>query len=85
VAWGRESVQNVKTKTAYYYTSQRLLTRFHNLGWLAKSQTVILGVADLRYERLNMPVIETSIDKAWGFLTYFFHTLIKQRLILDYL
>ncbi|MCC3621488.1 MAG: hypothetical protein JGK06_05950 [Microcoleus sp. PH2017_36_ELK_O_B] len=33
------------------------------------------GVADLRYERLNMPVIETSIDKAWGFLTYFFHTL----------
>ncbi|WP_293278907.1 FAD-binding protein [Microcoleus sp. PH2017_31_RDM_U_A] len=32
-----------------------------------------------RYERLNMPVIETSIDKAWGFLTYFFHTLIKQR------
>ncbi|MCC3412662.1 MULTISPECIES: hypothetical protein [unclassified Microcoleus] len=26
-----------------------------------------------------MPVIETSIDKAWGFLTYFFHTLIKQR------
>ncbi|MCC3507139.1 MAG: hypothetical protein JGK23_31480 [Microcoleus sp. PH2017_19_SFW_U_A] len=22
-----------------------------------------------------MPVIETSIDKAWGFLTYFFHTL----------
>ncbi|MEG4234104.1 hypothetical protein QUA40_18660 [Microcoleus sp. Pol11C3] len=26
-----------------------------------------------------MPVIETSIDKAWGFLTDFFHTLIKQR------
>jgi hypothetical protein len=26
-----------------------------------------------------MPVIETSIDKAWGFSTYFFHTLIKQR------
>ncbi|MEG4056002.1 MULTISPECIES: hypothetical protein [unclassified Microcoleus] len=26
-----------------------------------------------------MPVIETSIDKAWGFLTGFFHTLIKQR------
>jgi hypothetical protein len=37
------------------------------------------GVADLRYERLNMPVIETSIDKAWGFSTDFFHTLIKQR------
>ncbi|MEG5067459.1 hypothetical protein QUB33_28125, partial [Microcoleus sp. B3-A4] len=37
------------------------------------------GVADLRYERLNMPVIETSIDKAWGFSTYFFHTMIKQR------
>ncbi|WP_293180512.1 hypothetical protein [Microcoleus sp. PH2017_38_RDM_U_B] len=35
--------------------------------------------SDRRYERLNMPVIETSIDKAWGFLTYFFHTLIKQR------
>ncbi|MCC3588178.1 MAG: hypothetical protein JGK24_19075 [Microcoleus sp. PH2017_29_MFU_D_A] len=26
-----------------------------------------------------MPVIETSIDKAWGFSTYFFHTLIKQH------
>jgi len=26
-----------------------------------------------------MPVIETSIDKAWGFSTDFFHTLIKQR------
>jgi formylglycine-generating enzyme required for sulfatase activity len=38
-----------------------------------------LGVADLRYERLNTPVIETSIDKAWGFLTDFFHTPIKQR------
>jgi hypothetical protein len=38
-----------------------------------------IGVADLRYERLNMPVRETSIDKAWGFSTYFFHTLIKQR------
>ncbi|MCC3606083.1 MAG: hypothetical protein JGK24_23355 [Microcoleus sp. PH2017_29_MFU_D_A] len=38
-----------------------------------------VGVAVSRYERLNMPVIETSIDKAWGFLTYFFHTLIKQR------
>jgi hypothetical protein len=37
------------------------------------------GVADLRYEMLNMPVLETSIDKAWGFSTYFFHTLIKQR------
>jgi hypothetical protein len=24
------------------------------------------GVADLRYERLNMPVIETSIHKASG-------------------
>jgi len=38
------------------------------------------GVADLGYERLNMPVIEISIHKASGFLTYFFHTLIKQRL-----
>ncbi len=28
-----------------------------------------------------MPVMETSIHKAWGFSTYFFHTLIKQRLI----
>jgi hypothetical protein len=26
----------------------------------------IIGVADLRYERLNMPVIETSIHKASG-------------------
>ncbi|MEG4013370.1 MULTISPECIES: hypothetical protein [Microcoleaceae] len=26
-----------------------------------------------------MPVIETSIDKAGGFSTDFFHTLIKQR------
>jgi hypothetical protein len=37
------------------------------------------GVADLRYQRLNMPVIETSIHKASGFSTYLFHTLIKQR------
>jgi len=36
------------------------------------------GVGDLRYERLNMQIIETSIHKASGFLTYFFHTLIKQ-------
>jgi hypothetical protein len=41
----------------------------------------MFGVADLGYERLNRPVIETSIDKAWGFSTYFFHTLIKQRLM----
>jgi hypothetical protein len=39
----------------------------------------IEGVTDLGYERVNRPVIETSIDKAWGFSTYFFHTLIKQR------
>jgi hypothetical protein len=26
-----------------------------------------------------MPVIETSIHKASGFSTFFFHTLIKQR------
>ena len=38
-----------------------------------------MGVADLRYERLNMPVIETSIHKAFGFSTYFFHTMIKQH------
>jgi hypothetical protein len=38
-----------------------------------------LGVADLQYEKLNMQVIETSIHKAWGFTTNFFHTLIKQR------
>ncbi|MEG3920657.1 MULTISPECIES: hypothetical protein [unclassified Microcoleus] len=38
-----------------------------------------IGVADLRYERLNMQIIETSIHKASGFSTYFFHTLIKQR------
>jgi len=39
-----------------------------------------IGVADLGYERLNMQIIETSIHKASGFSTYFFHTLIKQRL-----
>ena len=38
-----------------------------------------MGVADLRYERLNMQVRETSIHKTWGFSSYFFHTLIKQR------
>ena len=43
--------------------------------------TYNLGVADWRYERLNMPVRETSIDKAWEFSTYFFHTLIKQHLL----
>ncbi|MBE9119242.1 hypothetical protein IQ269_00080 [Tychonema sp. LEGE 07199] len=37
------------------------------------------GVADLRYERLNMQVIETRIHKTSEFSTYFFHTLIKQR------
>ena len=46
----------------------------------SKAQWKIPGVADLWYERLNMPVMETSIHKAWGFSTYFFHTLIKQRL-----
>jgi hypothetical protein len=45
---------------------------------------LLIGVADLRYERLNMPVRETSIDKAWEFSTYFFHTLIKQRKIVGY-
>jgi hypothetical protein len=38
-----------------------------------------LGVAELQYEKLNMQVIETSIHKASGFTTNFFHTLIKQR------
>ena len=38
------------------------------------------GVADLRYERLNMQVIESCIHKDSGFSTYFFHPLIKQRL-----
>jgi len=37
------------------------------------------GIADLRYERLNMQVIETTIHKASGFFTDFFYTLIKQR------
>jgi hypothetical protein len=40
-----------------------------------------LGVADLGYERLNRQVIETSIHKTSGFSIYFFHTLIKQRLL----
>ena len=39
----------------------------------------ISGVADLGYEGLNMQVRETSIHKTWGFSSYFFHTLIKQR------
>ncbi|MEG3908763.1 hypothetical protein [Microcoleus sp. Pol12B5] len=38
-----------------------------------------LGVADLGYDRLNMQVIETSIHKTSGFLSDFFHTLVKQR------
>ncbi|MEG3905816.1 hypothetical protein QUB19_26495 [Microcoleus sp. B4-C5] len=38
-----------------------------------------IGVADLRYERLKIQVIETGIHKASGFSTYFFHTLIKQH------
>ncbi|MEG4228522.1 hypothetical protein QUA44_20995 [Microcoleus sp. N9_A2] len=46
-----------------------------------ESAALKIGVADLRYERLNMPVIETCIDKAWGFSTDFLHTLIKQRRI----
>jgi hypothetical protein len=40
-----------------------------------------MGVADLGYEGLNMQVRETSIHKTSGFSSYFFHTLIKQRLI----
>jgi hypothetical protein len=43
---------------------------------------VLLGVADLGYEMLNMQVIETSIHETSGFSSYFFHTLIKQRLLL---
>ena len=38
------------------------------------------GVADLGYEGLNMQVRETSIHKTSRFSSYFFHTLIKQRL-----
>ncbi|MCC3625462.1 hypothetical protein [Microcoleus sp. PH2017_36_ELK_O_B] len=30
-----------------------------------------------------MPVIETSIDKAWGFLTYFFHTLSQDEVKIE--
>jgi hypothetical protein len=40
-----------------------------------------MGVADLGYEWLNMQVRETSIHKTLGFSSYFFHTLIKRRLI----
>ncbi|MBW3586894.1 MAG: hypothetical protein KY448_13935, partial [Cyanobacteria bacterium 0813] len=47
---------------------------------LAKQLILKLGVADLGYEGLNMQVRETSIHKASGFSSYFFHTLIKQRL-----
>ncbi|MEG3975711.1 hypothetical protein QT970_13975 [Microcoleus sp. herbarium8] len=48
---------------------------------LAGSGLFFVGVADLRYERLNMQVIETRIHKTSEFSTYFFHTLIKQRLL----
>ena len=42
-----------------------------------------VDVADLRSERLNMQVIETSTHKDSGFSTDFVHTLIKQRQILE--
>ena len=42
-----------------------------------------VDVADLRSERLNMQVIEISTHKDSGFSTDFFHTLIKQRQILE--
>jgi hypothetical protein len=44
--------------------------------------SALVGVADLRYEKLNMQVIETSIHKASGASTDLFHTLIKQHLFL---
>jgi hypothetical protein len=40
------------------------------------------GVADLRYDKLNMQVIETSMYEASGASTDWFHTLIKQHLFL---
>jgi len=40
------------------------------------------GVADLRYEKLNMQFIGTIIHKASGASTDLFHTLIKQYLFL---
>ena len=49
-----------------------------------KHKERIIGVADLGYERLNRQVIETSIHKTSGFSIYFFHTLIKQRRIINY-
>jgi hypothetical protein len=55
-----------------------ILEKWYNFGD-AVTDNEESGVADLGYKRLNRPVIETSIDKAWRFSTYFFHTLIKQR------
>ncbi|MEG3875687.1 hypothetical protein [Microcoleus sp. Z1_B5] len=46
-----------------------------------RRQRANAGVADLRYEKLNMQVIEISIRKASGASTNFFHTLIKQHLM----
>jgi hypothetical protein len=40
------------------------------------------GVADLRYEKLNMKFIGTIIHKASGASTDLFHTRIKQYLFL---
>ncbi|MCW6052155.1 hypothetical protein K4039_19195 [Lyngbya sp. CCAP 1446/10] len=53
---------------AYYYTQISPVLLF----WIA-------GVADLRYERLNMQFIKTSVYKASGFFNYLFHTVNKQR------
>jgi hypothetical protein len=36
-------------------------------GLIDGPKKLLLGVADLRYERLNMPVIETNIHKTSGF------------------
>ena len=46
---------------------------------MVKTPVNHFGVADLGYDWLNMQVRETSIHKASGFSSYFFHTLIKQR------
>ena len=53
----------------------------HPVGCSARKASHIkkTGVADLRYERLNIQIIETSIHNPSGFSTDFFHTLIKQR------
>ncbi|MEZ2238073.1 hypothetical protein [Microcoleus sp.] len=66
-------------KTDRYYGMTLTSPEIRLIGLDEAKDTKNSGVADLRYERLNMHIIETSIHNASGFSTDFFHTLIKQR------